>query len=127
MGFVTLFSRDGRIREATAVPVTAAGSGAYPNAMAVRLESAMIGTRLSQYRDEYAYQGLSTDALLFAMTRGENATVLSFCSATTLTCPAPGGASIRFEGFSPQIWKHESNMLSLRISAPADGVIRITV
>ncbi|HPF88367.1 MAG TPA: hypothetical protein PK537_09995 [Candidatus Limiplasma sp.] len=126
MGFVTLFSSDRSAEEATALPVTAAGKDAYPNAMAVALPSAAAGTRLSQYRDEYDYRVLSTDALIFMITTHGDTRLLSFCDATTITWDLEGGADVRFAGCSPSDWEICGSTLQLRSHTPVSGQVYVT-
>lgn len=126
MGFVTLFSNDRSAEEAATLPVTAAGRDAYPNAMAVALPSAIVGTRLSQYRDEYDYHTVSTDALIFSVTTHSDQQVLSFCDATTISWKLGSQGDVEYLGFSPADCELNEGTLKLRMHTPLSGQIRIT-
>ncbi|MDR1636084.1 MAG: hypothetical protein LBR93_01975 [Treponema sp.] len=124
MGFNAVFCHEAAM-SACPVDVRCSGHTAFPSAMGLRLGEDLVGTRLGQYRDDYDYDGVKTDAdaFIYNHTRGE----LIFFGARLFRFKPPHYRGIQAGGTleNPVTIQHQGEQILIRFETPQSGVIKL--
>jgi hypothetical protein len=124
MGFAAVFCRKPGMTART-VDVQCSGHPAFPAALGLRVGKDLIGSRLGQYRDDYDYGGLRTDAEAFIYNSDEGE--LMFCGARLFRFEIPPYRGIQSGGTleGPVTFQRQGSQLLIRFEKPQSGVIKL--